>query len=130
MKNTIPLLSLRTTEVNSARTQSEHPILVHSNVFSGFPALVGVTVLISPPRTVVLTFLAPLKNLTLVSARAFSRLSENSWEPDVFRFSCSKGEGPHLGAKRSLAQARRSRQARTRKTCRTLCWQSCLSESL
>jgi len=36
-------------------------MLVVMRLFSSFPALVGVTVLISPPRTVVLTFLAPLK---------------------------------------------------------------------
>ncbi|QCD95991.1 hypothetical protein DEO72_LG6g692 [Vigna unguiculata] len=44
----------------------------------------------------------------LAQARG-SRLRENSWEPDVFCFSCSSGEGPHLWMKSSLAQARRSR---------------------
>jgi len=44
----------------------------------------------------------------LAQARG-SHLSENSWEPDVFHFSCSSNERPHLWAKSILAQARRTR---------------------
>ncbi|QCD87015.1 hypothetical protein DEO72_LG3g1546 [Vigna unguiculata] len=47
-----------------------------------------------------------MKHLAQVRA---SCLSENSWELEVFRFSCSSGERPHLWTKRNLTQARRSR---------------------
>ncbi|QCE00628.1 hypothetical protein DEO72_LG7g1918 [Vigna unguiculata] len=35
-----------------------------------------------------------------------ARLSENAWELDVCRYSCSPGEEPHLWARSGLAQAR------------------------
>ena len=56
-----------------------------------------------------------LKRRALVLREILSRqargalLSENSWELQVCRYSCSPSEEPHIWAKSGLAQARRAR---------------------
>ncbi|QCD79384.1 hypothetical protein DEO72_LG1g3023 [Vigna unguiculata] len=51
----------------------------------------------------------------LAQARG-SRLSENSWEACCGSLGCSLGERPHLWAKSSVAQERRSRSSENSRT--------------
>ncbi|QCD85932.1 hypothetical protein DEO72_LG3g453 [Vigna unguiculata] len=98
-------------------------------LFFQFPALVRVTILPSSPRTVVLTFLAPLKKLTKVPTRALAQ-AESSWEPVVVHLVVAQARDLTFGRRAVSLKRGGLAQVKTREHYSALWWQSRLSKDL